>query len=343
MQRVGVFFVILMGVVLMGLAKHDFPLLSVVHVSSMGDIRRAALTIASFVQNIPDDSFIADYFLVLPDKGVNATLCGVKPEKFQLHCIEETRVLNTTYRAIRKWVKKPKKNDPSTTHNTWRLQMLLKLAVAPHIRTRYFITVDSDTLLIKRVENIQWLLPNYKARVASETRGIHGSWYNASERLLHAKGCLDDGDTNQLAIGVTPAILHRDTMSSVYARIARLYGAEDKHILRATLGAGGHSSSWTEYSLYRVMGCLRADFFKWHEYRMPPGTPSLYYGLWSDEDFAKMMDNDKSHVFENFLFLIMQDNHVNPDTDLMQQLLRHVFCPPRFKNDFLRLKFLPKC
>ena len=42
--------------------------LSVVHCTSMADMKRAAITVGSFMQNVQHKGIIADYFLVVPRK-----------------------------------------------------------------------------------------------------------------------------------------------------------------------------------------------------------------------------------------------------------------------------------
>jgi hypothetical protein len=286
--------------------------------------------------------------LVMPPQGLNAHLCSVKPSNFNLYCVDELQVLNTTKSDVRKFYKKVDKNDPTTSHNTWRLQMLLKVMIAPRVRTKYFITVDSDTLLIRPVKHVEWLLPHGKARVVGESRGLHGSWYNASENLLHAKGCLDELNENEKMIGVTPAILHRDTMVSTFVRLSRLHKDNIINIMRATLGAFGSKSSWTEYSLYRVMGCLRADFFKYHSYQLElPDTPrSLYHGIWSDSEFGHLIDNNDKHedVVSNSLFIVLQDGHVQEGTSTMLRFMQKLFCPRGKITDSIMVnRFLPPC
>ena len=93
------------------------PPLTVTHITSMSDLKRAALTIASFMQYVPK-GMIADYLLVMPPQGLNAHLCSVKPSNFNLYCVDELQVLNTTKSDVRKFYKKVDKNDPTTSHNT---------------------------------------------------------------------------------------------------------------------------------------------------------------------------------------------------------------------------------
>jgi hypothetical protein len=50
------------------LEHRGLPSLSVVHVTSMSDLKRAAITIASFIQFIPREGMIEDYILIVPPK-----------------------------------------------------------------------------------------------------------------------------------------------------------------------------------------------------------------------------------------------------------------------------------
>ena len=62
--------------------------------------------------------------------------------------------------------------------------MVLKIYAASIIHTEFFLTMDSDTILAREVQSIDWFLPFGKARVVGEQRKWHDRWYAAAERLL---------------------------------------------------------------------------------------------------------------------------------------------------------------
>ena len=79
--------------------------------------------------------------------------------------------------------------------------------------------------------------------------GIHPSWWETSERIIGGEGCLDvEADTK--TIGVTPAILHKETSLEVLQVLRKKYFGEN--FLKLFEG-----ELWTEYCLYRIIGCMR--------------------------------------------------------------------------------------
>ena len=383
-MKLNCIFIIFLSILIVLIHSKDdnLPLLSVVHLTAPFDshIRGAAMTISSFIINIPKYSnLIADYFLIMPKYTLNSQLCSSELSSsitnFNLWCLDELKVLNITRDTLKKYVGAPNKKKG----NTWRLQMLIKIFASTRIRTKYFIIVDSDTLLTKRIDKQSYLLPYGKARVTAERRNIHPKWFAASESLMRGKGCFDAEDGNKKMIGVTPSILHRDTMISTAARLLRLYGkvkvttkliqninekneeirgkeetslsvslssSSMKGVLKATLGAYGSSNSWTEYSAYRVMSCLRSDFFKYHTFssELQPGEVDgpLYYGYWDDQSFAQAWNGtsssssssgsngnthlEKDHPMLRATFVVLQDDKVHLDTAAGVGFLRYMFC-----------------
>merc|ERR1712146_550714 len=97
------------------------------------------------------------------------------------------------------------------------------------------------------------------------------------------------------------------------------------------------SSSWTEYSAYRVMSCLRSDFFRYHSFstELQPGEEDgpLYYGYWDDNSFAKawntsdLVSGSKESALLRATFVVLQDDKVHLDTKAGVAFLRYLFCP----------------
>jgi hypothetical protein len=220
--------------------------------------------------------------------------------------------------------------------------MLLKIAVAPLIRTRFFLTVDSDVVLITTLQDISWLLPGGRAHLVGETREMHTTWFKASESLVKGHGCLDPELGTERMIGVTPAVLHRDTMASVYQRLVRLYRRDNpQYFFQVTLGS---ANTWTEYGAYRIMGCLRGDFFKWHTYGQAARAPRFYHGVWSEAEFRSLISEERhKSLGQSYMFLIIQDGHIPVDSEDMRDFEQHLFCPPAFKDEVLWSRFLPTC
>ena len=134
-------------------------------------------------------------------------------------------------------------------------------------------------------------------------------------------------------IGVTPAVLHRDTMLSLLARIESLYGPKKNGILKNLIGP--NSIAWTEYSAYRVMGCLRRDFFLYHTYKLANNSPpNLYNGIWSSSQLESIKTNHEKTVdlFKRNVFVIIQDGEVQISDQEIVDFMRPSLCP--FPQEF---------
>jgi hypothetical protein len=194
------------------------------------------------------------------------------------------------------------------------------------------------------LNDVRWLLPYGKAYVNSEKRGIHSEWWKASEHILKAEGCLDGRDMNQKGIGVTPAVLHRDTMNSLYARMIRLLSGPKysmNEFLRNTVWARWKDANWTEYTCYRVMGCLRGDFFSHHSYeKQLNNTPNLYHGIWNEKQFNSILDNPaKEKILFKSLFIVLQDDAVKHESPEVSRFYRDMFCPLKIRDPIILEKF----
>lgn len=86
----------------------------------------------------------------------------------------------------------------------WMKQQLLKLAVAHHVQTDYFLTLDADVVLTRDVE-LEEILPGGKAAYALTHPTPHMSWYRSSWRVLAMSARAE-----QLEHNVTPSILSRE-------------------------------------------------------------------------------------------------------------------------------------
>ncbi len=310
----------------------ESAILSVVHVTSLFHWNRGKLTVASVIENIPDGNYLKDYFIVTAKKAIdldydkfqqnissNSSLCFSKhTTKFDIRCVDEITLLNQTRRDFYKSMRLGSQNDTAhvpkhvTNHPTWAFQMVLKIYASRLVSTRFFLTLDSDVLLLRPLTDIEWILPSKKARVAGALMSYHKSWYTSSDKFLRANGCQLN---KTLGIGVTPAVLHTNTMLSIISRIEYLYGGPQKAFMRAIKGG------FTEYSAYLTQSCVRGDFEEHHTYIGKAGSPSLYGGFWGNWQhglWKRTVSSTKNT--ENFLtkyvFVVIQDHGNFGDADV---------------------------
>merc|ERR1712012_340038 len=99
-------------------------------------------------------------------------------------------------------------NGGRGTH--YRLSMMLKLGVAYHVKTNFYITLDSDVFL-KRHIKLDDLLPKGKALLQGLGKQQRDSWWQSSAAVLGAdesgKCSWRDVGGGEFSIGVTPSIL----------------------------------------------------------------------------------------------------------------------------------------
>jgi len=109
----------------------------------------------------------------------------------------------------------------------YRLQMVLKLAAARVVSTRFYVTLDCDVFLCRATDARELLLDGRAIiQGESERQTQHRkAWWQAADDILQAKGCLHGGSVGVPHIGVTPAILSVHASRSLQDEIERLYKA----------------------------------------------------------------------------------------------------------------------
>lgn len=182
---------------------------------------------------------------------------------FEVRVVAEDDVLPTPTARLR--VAAPKANQRESRGAGYRVQMLLKLAVAAnHVHTDFYVTLDCDVLLAKPLK-LGTLVRAGKALTQGEMGGPHVSrWMShsldaffgdspgASKGKEGADRC--GVQTLKQTIGVTPAVLSTRVALAAIARLQTLGGdvGWDERLFR-TLDEG---LDWTEYGMYAAGACL---------------------------------------------------------------------------------------
>jgi hypothetical protein len=153
----------------------------------------------------------------------------------------------------------------------YRLQMLIKLGVAKHVPTEFYVTLDCDVVLAKPLAPgvlVQGAEAGGGGRgvMQGEMRGGNSErWMSNSLDMFFGGqvGAAAAGDTRNCTVarllntvGVTPAVLSAAAAAAVTAALGRVgAGAEQAwdHYLMAALDSG---ADWTEYGLYAAGTCL---------------------------------------------------------------------------------------
>jgi hypothetical protein len=197
----------------------------------------------------------------------------------------------------------------------WYVQQLVKLAVAPLVGTRFYLTLDADVLCV-RPTTYRDLVQAGRALVQT-TPPNHPEWNDDAERVLALP-------RSGRQFAVTPAVFAAE---AVAALVRHLSGRVDPRLRRlASRLPRGHARQvaaswrsfllrnlpWTEYALYHTFleacGLFRA-------YHVHGGDDAIYgNSVWMESQFA---DWDPAAALEpeaSFSFSVVQSaTRIAPD------------------------------
>lgn len=157
----------------------------------------------------------------------------------------------------------------------YRKQMLLKIGIAWHVKTRFYVTLDTDVIATRSFGVEDFIMPDAfggldSARIQGETEEgdshHEGRWWTAAANILDGHRCMPDPDTP--TIGVTPAVIPTRTSLWVMERVKTLWSAKlgTSHwdLLFFKLLAKSQpdielSFGWTEYTSCFLAACLMGE------------------------------------------------------------------------------------
>jgi hypothetical protein len=237
----------------------------------------------------------------LDARAVSRTIVLVRPSEFAA-----MSTLLSPQHPLRFWVVKQTLLIPSRVARNvhgYYLQMALKLLVHRLVRTRFYLCLDADIVLMRPTTLAELVDKDGRAVYQREPKGYHASWWRHSEALLRVpETCVppDDG------FGVTPALLARNVSAHAIEILQRELGWFWMHRwLRRITGSVTHhfGPQWSEYTMYRVAACEARTFGEFHAVRA--NEPPLYIGVWSHEQ-AEWRSNDFCHLASQARFLVIQ-------------------------------------
>eukprot|EP00747_Dinoflagellata_sp_TGD_P105510 gnl/TRDRNA2_/TRDRNA2_169564_c0_seq1.p1 gnl/TRDRNA2_/TRDRNA2_169564_c0~~gnl/TRDRNA2_/TRDRNA2_169564_c0_seq1.p1 ORF type:complete len:365 (+),score=19.44 gnl/TRDRNA2_/TRDRNA2_169564_c0_seq1:73-1167(+) len=179
----------------------------------------------------------------------------------------------------------------------YRLQMLLKIGVANHVDSDFYVTLDGDVMARSHFDTSDMISPlgsnRFAARIQGET--INGRtrhrpiWWNAAKLMLQAPdNCLPGGFTP--TIGVTPAVIPKRAALAVMERVPAVWSEKlgpDSWDLLVFKALFQYDIDWTEYTMCFVAACAtnQPDLFA--------KSPDLLYDWYDDlhslEDVAQQV------------------------------------------------------
>lgn len=133
----------------------------------------------------------------------------------------------------------------------WRIQQILKLAVAEIIQTPFYLTFDQDIFCTHPITE-ENLLPKGKALIQYESKTAHKHWWQSAAHHLNMKTKLEED-----GIQVTPAILSTDATRGLIKELSTELDWVDKLLKPHLPNAYSrfhprfrNRHRWTEYTLY---------------------------------------------------------------------------------------------
>jgi len=167
----------------------------------------------------------------------------------------------------------------------WYRQQMVKLAVAADGEADVCLTLGSD-VLVCRTNSKADLLDQGRARLVEIVPPRHRLWYQMSAYLLDARRL-------PFEMGVTPALLHRDTCRELLARLGSVAGERGRKAPVDWRDLLEWRWGWTEYSLYATSASSSGrldrhhvpvaydDWFApgvWHRADWPAWRPESFFG-----------------------------------------------------------------
>lgn len=120
----------------------------------------------------------------------------------------------------------------------WQRQQVVKLNAPALTDAEYVLTLDPDVLAVRPITRSS-LIPGGRALLQPESRSVHPQWWQDSADLLDVPA-----DLTAPGMGVTPALLSREVLLALHARLSECAGRPWMDVLLTSY------CDWTEYTLY---------------------------------------------------------------------------------------------
>jgi hypothetical protein len=198
----------------------------------------------------------------------------------------------------------PEVEEMADPPSGWFVQQLVKLAIAKHVATDFYLTLDADVVCARRF-TVDELIRDGRA-VSNRREGprFEPDWYDWAARVLGLPG-------SRFVHGVTPAMLSRTAVIDLQGYLGERAG-RGRTWRRYLLD----SVPWTEYVLYFTW--LEAEG-RYDEFHFPGGHGAdTIYGnsLWLPEQDLASWDAEKAFGGGvPYQFVVIQSNHPHITTD----------------------------
>lgn len=174
----------------------------------------------------------------------------------------------------------------------WRKQQIIKLAIANHMASDYYLTFDADVICLKSFE-YNSLFPDGKAILQYERCAQHPKWWRSSARILGTPA----PPTMRQGMTVTPAILASDIARKVQSELMHAQRTDNWIDWLCQLHLPGHPKNWLPH---------RYLMNKWTEYSLyyltarKTGLLDEYHVICASEAYPQRLLVHESHPFEQW-------------------------------------------
>ena len=279
---------------------------------------------------------------VVPDAELRwwelaASALGDQPA-FKIGVLAESAALRSGVEALKRAA--PKTGRRETRGLGYRIQMLLKLGVAEHVPTDFYVTFDCDVVLARPLHLGDLVRKDENGALKGVTQGSMGgphahrwlsssldSFFGTTPGSAQQKGGVNGAHDCRVSnlmhtVGVTPAVMSKHGAIATLKRLEQRAEEEGKRgwdeYLFSALEDG---LDWTEYGLYAAGTCLDGSFNRHHVV-----DPKVrLYDAALQEDGSKFMDPKvMNEAFGPNPFVVVQSIGGSDATSVADALYSHL-------------------
>eukprot|EP00588_Corethron_pennatum_P012408 CAMPEP_0194273958 /NCGR_PEP_ID=MMETSP0169-20130528/7177_1 /TAXON_ID=218684 /ORGANISM="Corethron pennatum, Strain L29A3" /LENGTH=483 /DNA_ID=CAMNT_0039017051 /DNA_START=113 /DNA_END=1564 /DNA_ORIENTATION=- len=265
------------------------------------------------------------------------------PRPFSVRVLSEDAVLASGAAFLKRQA--PKAAAREANGMGYRVQMLLKLGVAHHVPTAFYVTFDCDVVLARPLARGVLVTEDGRGLLQGGMGPAARRWIGSSTDAFFGRtvGSARHGDTQEhgctvdrlaRTVGVTPAVLSKRAAVATLERLERAAAAVvrpgmhwDEYLMN-TLETG---LDWTEYGLYAAGTCLSGLLEEVHV--LDPSLRLYDAGLqedgsrWSDPGALRRAfasGGNTGHGRRKNLFVVLQSIGGSTPVQAMTALYPHL-------------------
>lgn len=184
----------------------------------------------------------------------------------------------------------------------WRLQQFLKLLISRKIEEPFYLSIDSDQILTRRLR-ISDLVRDGRALMTPEPRAVHEAWWVGSANILGTT-LVNDPASVMSCVCMATSVVRR-----VLARLLERLG---DHWMEALLAR----EDWIEYSLYFTLAQAGYEASPYH-FITRPALLGAAQSVWYPSDLEEW---DVTQAFHGDHYFICVQSSLDLPPDMVWDL-----------------------